>query len=175
MTLAKPSPAAIDTALEALTDASLTVEDRAGAYAVLHQVQLRIRRALGLVQTKGPTVKDEIITYMVQNKLKALGPLTIASSAEGVQWPVNAEGNWLDATVQDTIRDVIRPVAPEFVRHVPEHFEIRTAELGAAVHAGDPVAMQLHAELKVRGWRTEESRRLSLAVKEVKSPKEEAA
>jgi hypothetical protein len=160
VTLTKPG--SLDMALEALGDKALTVDDRAAAYGVLHQVQLRINRALR-------KVRDELILHMERNGLKALGPLTVKSTAIDVRWPVNDEGNWSDATVQDTIRDVILPVLPEFVRHVPEHYEIRTAELGEAVHLGDPAALQLHRELKDRGWRTEEGRRLSLAVKEVKA------
>lgn len=159
MTLTKPG--SLDTALEALDDTALTVDDRAAAYGVLHQVQLRINRALR-------KVRDELILHMERNDLKALGPLTVKSTAIDVRWPCNDEANWTDATVQDTLRDLIRPVTPEFVRHVPEHYEIRTAELGEAVHLGDPAALQLHRELKDRGWRTEVGRRLSLAVKEVK-------
>jgi hypothetical protein len=70
--------------------------------------------------------------------------------------------------VQDTFRDVLLPIAPEFIRQVPAHYEIRTAELGKAVHMGDPLALQLHRELKARNWRTEAGKRLSLEVKEAK-------
>jgi hypothetical protein len=161
VTLAERRDPTIDTALEALTDTRLTIEDRAGAYAVLHQVQLRLNRALR-------KVKDELIVYMRSNELKALGPLSIKSSPIDVAWPCNQESNWTDATVQDTFRDILLPIAPEFIRKVPAHYEIRTAELGAAVHAGDPLALQLHRELKARNWRTEAGRRLSLEVKEAK-------
>ena len=161
MTLAERRDPSIDTALEALTDTRLTIEDRAGAYAVIHQVQLRLNRALR-------KVKDDLIVYMKSNDLKALGPLTIKSTPFDVEWPINAEGNWTDILAQDTIRDVLLPIAPEFIRQVPAHYEIRTAELGKAVHAGDPVAITLHKMLKERGWRTEAGRRLSLEVKEAK-------
>ena len=161
MTLAERQSPSIDGALEALTDTRLTIEDRAGAYAVLHQVQLRLNRALR-------KVKDELIVYMESNGLKALGPLSVRRTAIDVEWPCNAEGNWSDATTQDTFRDVLLPIAPEFIRQVPAHYEIRTAELGKAVHMGDPLALQLHRELKARGWRTEAGKRLSLEVKEAK-------
>lgn len=159
MTLTRPG--SLDVALEALGDKALTVDDRAAAYGVLHQVQLRINRAL-------KAVRDELILHMERNKLKALGPLTVKSTAIDVCWPCNDPDNWADATVQDTLRDVVRPITPEFVRYVPQHYEINTTALGEAVHMGDPAALQLHQELKARGWRTEEGRRLSLAVKEVK-------
>jgi hypothetical protein len=161
VTLAERQSPGIDTALEALTDTRLTIEDRAGAYAVLHQVQLRLNRALR-------KARDELIAYIEGNGLKALGPLSVKRTAIGVEWPCNAEANWQDATVQDTFRDVLLPIAPEFIRKVPAHYEIRTAELGKAVHAGDPLALQLHRELKARNWRTEAGRRLSLEVKEAK-------
>lgn len=161
MTLVERQSPTIDTALEALTDTRLTIEDRAGAYGVIHQVQLRLNRALR-------KVKDDLIVYMKANDLKALGPLSIKSTPFDVEWPCNAEANWTDATTQDTFRDVLLPIAPEYVKEVPAHYEIRTAELGTAVHLGDPLALQLHREIKARGWRTEGGRRLSLEVKEAK-------
>jgi hypothetical protein len=165
MTLAKSNP--IDTALEAVTNRELAIEDRGAAYALLHQIQLRINRALR-------KAKDDLILHIEGNHLKALGPLSIKATAIDVAWPCNDEGNWGDAGVQDAM-GMLRQVAPDFIREVPAHYEIRTAELGAAVHAGDPVARQLHAECKARGWRTEVGRRLSLAVQEAKPPKERAA
>ena len=161
MTLAERQSPSIDGALEALTDTRLTIEDRAGAYAVIHQVQLRLNRALR-------KVRDDLIVHMKANDLKALGPLTIKSTPIDVQWPCNDEANWEDATVQDTFRDLLMPIAPEFIRKVPAHYEVRTKELGAAVHLGDPLALQLHRELKKRNWRTEAGRRLSIEVKEAK-------
>jgi hypothetical protein len=161
VTLTERRDPTIDTALEALTDTRLTIEDRGAAYAVLYAVQLRLNRALR-------KVKDELIVYMKSNDLKALGPLTVKSTPFDVEWPVNQEANWGDFMVQDTIRDVLLPIAPEFIRKVPAHYEIRTAELGKAIHLGDPLAIALHRELKARGWRTEAGRRLSLEVKEAK-------
>jgi hypothetical protein len=159
--LVERESATIDSALEVLTDTRLTVEDKAGAYGVLHQVQLRINRALR-------KVKDDIIVYMRENELKALGPLSVKSTPIDVTWPVNAEGNWTDATVQDALRELILPIAPEFVRKIPAHLELDTAALGAAVHMGDPVALEVHRQVKAHGWRNEAGRRLSLEVKEAK-------
>lgn len=149
------------TALAILDDPAASIPDKAGAYGVGHQVQLRINRKL-------KKVRDDIITYMVAQDVPALGPLSVKSTPIDVDWPCNAEGNWQDDTIQGALREVYSKVSPEFVRHVPEHYEINTAALGAAVHLGDPVALQLHREMKDKGWRTEAGRRLSLAVKEVK-------
>lgn len=151
----------IDTALEALTDTRLTIEDRAGAYAVIHAVQLRLNRALR-------KVKDELIVYIESNGLKSLGPLSIKRTAFDIEWPCNSEANWTDSTTQDTFRDVLLPIAPEYVRVIPAHYELDTAALGAAAHMGDPLALQVHREIKARGWRTEAGKRLSLEVKEAK-------
>jgi hypothetical protein len=159
--LAERQSATIDSALEALSDSRLTTEDKAGAYALLHQVQLRINRALR-------KVKDDLIIYMESNGLKQLGPLSVKRTAIDVEWPVNAEGNWGDHTTQDAIRTLILPIAPELVRHVPEHYELRTAELGAAVHLGDPVALEVWRQAKAHGWRKEAGKRLSIEVKEAK-------
>lgn len=161
MTLAERQEPSIDTALDALHDNRLTIEDRAGAYAVLHQVQLRINRALR-------KVKDDLIVYMKSNDLKALGPLSVKSTPFDVEWPCNAEANWTDATTQDTFRDVLLPIAPEYIKTIPQHYELDTAALGSAVHMGDPLALQVHREIKARGWRTEGGRRLSIEVKEAK-------
>lgn len=155
------SLATLDDALHTLADPAAPIEDRAAVYALAHQVQLRLNRALR-------KVRDDLIVYMKANDLKALGPLTIKSTPIDVQWPCNDEANWEDATVQDTFRDLLMPIAPEFIRKVPAHYEVRTKELGAAVHLGDPLALQLHRELKKRNWRTEAGRRLSIEVKEAK-------
>jgi hypothetical protein len=161
MTLAERRDPSIDSALEALTDTRLTIEDRAGAYAVIHQVQLRLNRALR-------KVKDDLIAYMVTNDLKALGPLSVKKSSIDVEWPVNDEANWGDHMTQDAIRDLILPIAPELVRVVPMHYELRTAELGAAVQLGDPVALEVWRQAKAHGWRKEAGKRLSIEVKEAK-------
>jgi hypothetical protein len=155
--------ASVDKALSVLIDRELTIEDRAGAYAVLQQVQLRINRALR-------KVRDELILHMEANGLRALGPLSVKSTAIDVSWPANDPGNWGDAGVQEAMAFYSK-ITPEFFRHVPEHWELNTAALGEAVHMGDPAALQLHTEAKTRGWRREEGRRLSIAVAEAKPPK----
>lgn len=157
----------LDVALGVLTDPVASPDDKAAAYAALHQVQLRINRAL-------KATKDELIAHMESNGFRDMGPLSVKSTAIDVKWPANDEDNWGDFTVQEAM-EVYAKIAPDYFRHVPEHWEVRTAELGAGVAAGDPAAKRLHRELKEHGWRTEEGRRLSLAVREVKAPQEEAA
>jgi hypothetical protein len=158
MTLAPPPT--LDAALDALSDRELTIEDRAAAYAVIHQVQLRLNRAL-------KAVKDDLVVYMVQNDLKALGPISVKGVAFDVEWPCNAEGNWGDAGVQDQMGN-IRKLAPDYVRLIPQHYEIATAALGKGIAGGDPVARQMYRDLKSMGWRIEGGRRMTLQVKEAK-------
>jgi hypothetical protein len=153
-------PPIISEAMEAVADSALAVEDRAAVYAVLHQIQLRINRALR-------AAKDDLIVHMESNGLREMGPLSVKATAIDVAWPCNDEGNWADAQVQEAM-ELYAKVAPEYFRHVPEHWEVRTAALGAGVAEGDPVAKRLHAEMKEHKWRTEAGRRLSLAVREAK-------
>ena len=147
-------------AVATLTNPETPIEDRAAIYSAIWGLQIYANRALR-------KVKDDIIVYMERNKLKALGPLSVKATAIDVRWPVNDPDNWADSTTQDYLA-IVRSVSPEYVRHVPDHLEIDTAALGEAVHLGDPVARQLHADLKDQHLRTEEGRRLSLAVKEAK-------
>jgi len=148
----------IEHALEIVGSREVTIEDRGAAYALLHQIQLRINRVLR-------TAKDDLIVHLESNHLKALGPLSIKATAIDARYIVNDEGNWQDAGVQDELATLAK-VAPDYIRRVPEHYEIRTAELGQGVHNADPVARKLWTIAKERGWRIEEGRRLSLAVRE---------
>ena len=156
MALAERQNPNIDTALEALTDTRLSIEDRAGAYAVIHQVQLRLNRALR-------KVKDDLIVYMKSNDLKALGPLSVKSTPFDVEWPCNQEANWTDATTQDTFRDILLPIAPEYVRLVPEHYEIRNRRAGQGRPHGRPAGAaspprDQGPRLAYRGWQATQHR-----------------
>ena len=154
------TPQIIADAMDALQNPETPIEDKAAIYGVLHQMQLRMNRALR-------SAKDDLIVHMEANGIREFGPLSVKTSAIDVKWPCNDEGNWGDSTVQEAMA-VYAKVAPDYFRHVPDHWEVRTAELGAGIAAGDPVAKRLHVELKEHGWRTEEGRRLSLAVREVR-------
>ena len=158
MTLAVPP--GVDAALDIVGDRELTIDDRAAAYAVLHQIQLRINRALR-------QAKDDLVVHLVQNDLKQLGPISVKAVSFDVEWPCNAEGNWGDAGVQEHMAR-IKLLAPEYVRHVPDHYEIYTTKLGEGVAMGDPVARQMHKDLREMGWRTEGGKRMTLQVKEAK-------
>lgn len=153
-------PDAIADALTLLADESTPVDDRAALYATLHQVQLRINRVLR-------KARDPLVVHMETNRLREMGPLSVKATAFDVTWPCNEPGNWDDAGIQDEMV-AMAAAAPEFFIHVPAHWEVVPAALGAAVHAGDPVARQIHRRMSEAGWRREAGRRLSLAVREAK-------
>jgi hypothetical protein len=159
-------PPAITDAMNAVADRSLAVDDRAAVYAVLHRIQLLINRALR-------PAKDELIAHLEAHGGE-LGPLSLKSTAVDVVYECNLEDNWGDVTIQDAM-GMLKRIAPDYIRHVPEHYEIRTAELGRGIAAGDPVARELHAEMNRRGWRTTGGRRTSLAVREAPTGKKAAA
>lgn len=154
---------ALTDALAAVQDPSVPIEDRAALYEPLYRLQLKVNRALR-------AAKDDLIVHMEREGLRAMGALSVKSTAIDVRWPCNDPENFGDYGLQDAMAALAK-TAPDYVRHVPDHFEIDTAALGAGVAAGDPVARELHAECKRRGWRTEEGRRLSLAVREAKKAK----
>jgi hypothetical protein len=162
------TPKVINDAMAGLTDPDLSLEDRSGFYALLHQVQLRINRVLR--QAK----KDGLVEEIVRDYPDGIGPISVAWEAFDVEWPCNDEGNWDDAGVQEYM-SIISLMSPEYVKHIPDHFEINTVALGEGVHNGDPVAKHLHTELKDRGWRVEGGRRAALKVREARAPKKAAA
>ncbi len=149
---------ALQASMDAVGDRSLSAESRGAVWAVLHQVQLRINRAL-------KANRDDLIIHMQANDLRQMGPLSLKATAIDVKWPINDPGNWTDDTAQGWLA-AIRATAVEYVREVPAHLEIDTKALGAGMAEGDPVAKELHRLLKRSGYRTEDGRRLSLAVRE---------
>jgi hypothetical protein len=165
-------PKVVNEAMAGVGDPNVPFESRVAYYALLYEFARRINKALGTYVRKGPSAKSEITEHLVRNGGE-MGPLYISWDSFEVEWPVNDEGNWSDSGVQEEL-SVYSLVAPEYVRHVPDHFEINTAALGEAVHMGDPVARQLHTEAKARGWRTEGGRRAALKVREVKAPRKAA-
>jgi hypothetical protein len=159
---------AVDATLRTMTDPSLPIEDRAAATAVLHTLQLHVNRALR-------PVKNELIAYMEGNGIRALGPLSVTSSAIDPEYVCNKPENWDDSLTQEAL-EALRadPDYSEYVRIIPAHLEIDTARLGADVHAGISQARQLYDQLKEHGWRREAGRRLSLKVAEPKSARKAA-
>lgn len=152
--------------LDILSDDSASLDDWAAAYAVAQQVRLRLDRAL-------KSRRDDLIVGMERAGRKALGPLSIKSAAVDPRYPANDRDNWDDAGVQDGLLALAAdPATRPYVREVPYHREIAVDVLAADVQLGVQAAIDLYRELNKRGWRTEEARRLSLAVREVK-PKAE--
>lgn len=161
-------PKVINDAMAGLTDSDESLDNRVAFYGLLHQVQLRINRVLR--QAK----KDGLVEEVVRDYPDGIGPVTVTWEAFDVEWPCNDEGNWQDSGVQEHM-SIIALMSPEYIRHIPDHFEINTAALGEGVHNGDPVAKHLHTECKEKGWRIEGGRRAALKVREVKAPKGKAA
>lgn len=154
--------------LDVLADSTAPLDDRAAAYAIAQQVRLRVDRAL-------KANRDDIIIGMERGGLKSLGPLTVRSSPVDPSYPCNAPENHEDATVQDGMAALRHdPATRPYVRTVPAHFEIDVDVLAHDIQMGVQTAIDLYRELNRRGWRREEARRLSLAVRDAK-PREDAA
>jgi hypothetical protein len=154
------TPDALDQAIEAMEDRSLDMRDRGVIYAGLRRLRLRIDRALR-------PITQEIQHAMVEAGAKTWGPLQLSWRSIDVAWPVNEEGNWGDATVQDLLAEWrkeawFRP----FIREIPAHLEIATAALGTSVHEGDPGAIDLWQRLNDRELRTDGGKAPSLTVKD---------
>jgi hypothetical protein len=146
--------------LDILADDHSSLEDWAAAYAVGQQYRVRFDRAL-------KARRDDIIVGMERQGLKSLGPLTVKSSAVDPSYPCNERDNWEDAGVQDAM-NLLRhePATRPYIRVVPAHFEIDVPTLAADVQLGVQAAIDLYRTLNEKGWRREEARRLSLAVRE---------
>jgi hypothetical protein len=146
--------------LQVLADTKAPLEDRGAAYAIAQQVRLKLDRAL-------KANRDDIIVGMERAELKALGPLSIRSSAVDPRYPCNDRENWEDATVQDGLNALRHDERTRaYVRVVPAHFELDVDALVADLQLGVQAAIDLYREANRHGWRTEEARRLSLAVRE---------
>ena len=159
------SLAPIDIALEAVADTQLPAEDRAAMYAVLYKIQQTIRRSLGIGVRSAATPQAELVAHMEANGMRAMGPVSIKATAFDVTWPVNDVDNWEDNGLQNELQ-IMAGIAPDYIRLVPEHYELDTAAMGQGISMGDPVAVKLQRHAADSGWRREGGRRLSLAVKE---------
>jgi hypothetical protein len=154
------APDALDLAIEAMEDRSLDMRDRGVIYAGLRRLKLHIERSLR-------PITQEIERAMIDANAKTWGPLQLSWRSIDVAWPVNEEGNWGDATVQDTLANWRQDSwARPFIREIPYHLEINTAALGTAVHEGDPGAIDLWQRLNDRELRTDGGRVPSLTVKD---------
>jgi hypothetical protein len=164
MTLVKPDgvPQIITDAMEAVGDTSLPLEDRVGVYAVLHQIQLRINRAI-------KAAKDDLIVGIERAGLKELGPVSIKATAVDPRYDCNLPENWGDEGIQSAMADLWADASTHrYIRSIPAHLEIDVHALAEDVQLGSQVALDLYRQLNDKRWRTEQARRLSLAVREPK-------
>lgn len=163
-------PQVIVDAISAVGDESLPLEDRAGIYAVLRSIRLRIDRALRPV---GP----EIQRAMVEANAEAWGPIRLSWTSVDPKYDCNDPDNWQDDSVQETLAiwnadtRYRTPQGEPWVRHIPDHFEVDTRALGAAMAAGDPHARELYGLIRQYGYRTDEGKAATLTVVEPKGRK----
>jgi hypothetical protein len=145
--------------LDILADDTASLEEWGAAFAIGQQIRLRMDRAL-------KARRDDIIVRMERDGLKALGPLTVKSTAVDPTYPCNERDNWEDATIQDALEALLTDEQTRpYVRRIPHHLEIDVAALAADVQLGVQQAIDLYRQLNEKGWRREEARRLSLAVR----------
>jgi hypothetical protein len=154
----------IDKALEAAADPTVSAEDRVALYAVLYRIQQTIRRGLGIGVRSAATPQAELVAHLEANGLRELGPVQVKATAFDVTWPINAPDNWEDDGLQNELA-VMRQIAPDYIRLVPEHYELDTAAMAHGISSGDPVAVKLQRHAADSGWRREGGRRLSLTVR----------
>ena len=143
-------------ALAHVQDTSLPIEQRAQSYASLRVLKLAIEAILAALAAE----HGEHVQY---------GPLKLKWRAVGVAWPVNDPGNWTDDGVQQLLHDWQAALGElegdeAIITEVPEHLEVNTRALGAAVHAGIRSARAFWSELNDQRLRVEEARAASLEV-----------
>ena len=155
----------IDEALELVTDTTQPAEDRVALYAILFAIQRDIRRSLGVGVRSAATPQAELVSYLEANGLRGMGPVQVKATAYDVTWPVNSVDNWQDSGLQSELA-AFALIAPDYIRLVPEHYELDTAAMAHGIANGDPVAVKLQRHAASSGWRREGGRRLSLAVRE---------
>jgi hypothetical protein len=167
------TPQVITDALDAVQNRDLPLEDRAGIYAVLRHIRLRIDRALRPV---GPEIQEA----MAAANAEAWGPIRLSWKSVDPRYVCNDPDNWGDDGVQETLAvwnadtRYRTPDGEPYIRHIPDHFEVDTKSLGAAMAAGDPTARELYGLIREHGFRTEEGRAATLSVVEPK-PRKAAA
>ena len=157
----------LDSAMALVNDRERSLEDRTAAYAVLHQAQLRVNRAL-------KAAKDDLVLG-IKDAGGRLGPVSLTWTAFDVHYECNGAGSWEDATVQDAMAALrSSQQTGRYVREIPSHLEIDVAALSEDLQLGVTAAHELYAQLREHRWRTEGGRRASLKVDEAKARKEAA-
>ena len=160
------SQAPIDTALEVIADSRPAQPRTAPPCTRCCTRSSRPSAAsLGIGVRSAATPQAELIAHIEANGLRALGPVQVKATAFDVTWPVNDPDNWDDNGLQNELQ-IMAGIAPDYIRLVPEHYELDTAAMGQGISMGDPVAVKLQRHAADSGWRREGGRRLSLAVKE---------
>ena len=154
-------------ALAHVQDTSLPIEQRAQSYASLRVLKLAIDRAL---REPGRELQAILAALAAEHgEHVQYGPLKLKWRAVGVAWPVNDPGNWTDDGVQQLLHDWQAALGElegdeAIITEVPEHLEVNTRALGAAVHAGIRSARAFWSELNDQRLRVEEARAASLEV-----------
>jgi len=148
----------LEEALAALADGSIPLKERAGWYAMLRPLRLKIDRALR-------PVTAEIVEAMTDIGATRWGPLRLVMKSKDVHYNVNDLGNWEDDGVQQQLgawRDNhdYRP----YIRAVPRHLEIDTIALRDGLQQSDPGAFELYHLLNEYGYRTTDGRTPTLTI-----------
>lgn len=119
--------AGVQDALEMVADEATPFPDRAALYTGLYRLQLAVNRVLRKVQPR-------IAWYMTQEKIERAGALRVVREASKVEWTANLAPAWSDPDIQAALRDLAKhPLDSVFVRHVPDHYEVDTQALAAAM------------------------------------------
>lgn len=161
------TPQVIADAITAVGNPELPLEDRAGIYAVLRSIRLKIDRAIRPV---GPEIQEA----MAAANAESWGPIRLSWKSVDPRYRCNDSDNWGDDSVQETLAvwnadtRFRSPEGEPWVREIPRHFEVDTRALGAAMAAGDPHARTLYGLIREYGYRTEEGRAATLTVVEPK-------
>lgn len=161
----RPDTEGVSRAMTAVADRSLSIEDRAALYAVLRSLRLQLDRVLR-------PVGREIQEAMARAGAERWGPLRLTWKPIDPRYDCNLPDNWGDDGVQEQLAAWAadsRYTAPDgtpWVRHIPSHYEVDTAALGAAMAAGDPAARELYRLIRDKGYRTEAGRAATITVDE---------
>ena len=164
----------ITTALAAVSDTSLTVEQQADAYARLRQLRREIDRIL-----KSRPVRDlehRLAIVMDEAGTREYGMVRMTLKSIAPRYVCNDPANYMDVGVIDAMAEL--STVPEYapwIRRVPEHLEIVTADLGKAIASGDPAARRLFNDLQRMKLRTAEGKEPVLTVAEPPAEVEAAA
>lgn len=162
------------TALAAVTNQSLTIEQQADAYAAIRQLRRELDRIL-----KSGRVRDlehRLAILMDEAGVREYGAVRMTLKSIDPRWPVNEPGNWVDAMVQDDLAALADEQQYEaFIRHVPAHYEVVPKALVDSMRSGDPAALRLWMICKERKYRTAEGKEPVLTVIEPPSKVEAAA